>query len=140
MCNIGLQLCSLFPEALSFAPFSATLLRLILGISVLGIAYAHYNRREELARARYPMLGSPGSFLMWLVIGIETVLGIGLIVGIATQALALGTLALSIKHGIYAKSYPRAIPLCRGEYILLAVISISLFLTGAGAIAFDLPL
>lgn len=131
---------SLFPQVLFLAPLVGTLLRLTVGLTILYIAYVHLVRRAELGAIRFPMIGTPGSSFIVFGAAIEIIVALALIVGYSTQAAALLALALSIKHGIYAKMYPRFTPLCRLDYFYLAIMSIGLFLMGAGAFALDLPL
>ncbi len=130
---------SLFPQLLFLAPLSATILRIAVGITFLTIAYVHWKRREEISQTRFPIIGS-GALWIYIALTAETLLGAMLIVGYATQLAALLGFLMTVKHAVFAKKYPRAIPLCRGEYLLLAAICLSLLFTGAGAFAYDWPL
>lgn len=107
------------------------MLRLAVALAFGFGAWAHYSRRSELTG-----LG----LWLWLMVIVEVLIALSLAVGAYTQVAALAALVLCVVYAIFAKKYPRATPLCRGEYILLAVISLSLMLTGAGALAQDLPL
>ncbi len=120
-----------FPDLLALGFVAPTLLRLAVALSFGAMAWAHYARRSELT-----------GFGMWLwpAIALEVAITISLALGMYAQLGALGALVLSIACAVYAKKYPRAVPYCRGEYILLAIISFSLMLSGAGAFAQDLPL
>ncbi len=129
-----------FPDLLTYSFFAPTLLRLAGALAVAYIAYAQFKRREEIGEITYWLIGKPGSWLIWVVVALETILALALLFGYYTQLAALAGLVLCVKHYIFAKKYSRAIPLCRVDYIFLAVILLSLLLTGAGALAIDLPL
>ena len=131
---------SLFPQVLFLSPLVGTLLRLTVGITILYIAYVHWQRKEELGETGFPIIGRAGSAYIAVGAVIEAALALSLIAGYATQLVALLALALSLKHFIFAKKYPRATPLCRLDYFYLAVMSLCLFLMGAGAFAMDWPL
>lgn len=130
---------SFFPQILFLAPLGTTLLRVTVAIAFLSIAYIQFTRREEISHGGLPVVG-PG--IVWVNISTAVIglVGVALLLGYATQLAALLALGVSIKHAIFAKRYPRAIPYCRGEYILLAVMCTVLVVSGAGAFAFDLPL
>lgn len=128
-----------FPELLVFGFFAPTLLRIAAAIAFGSIAYLQYKRREEIAATRFPIIGHGGVW-MWVSITVEVLITISLLLGYYTQWAALVGLIVAIKHAIFAKRYPRAVPLCRGEYYFLIFICLSLLLSGAGALAFDLPL
>lgn len=121
---------SVFPSLL--IPFLApVLLRLIVALSFGASAWIHVSRKDEL---------KPMGVLLWLAIVIEILITISLVLGAYAQVAALAAAGMAAAYAVYAKKYPRAVPLCRGEYILLAVISLSLVLSGPGAFAQDLPL
>ncbi len=119
---------NVFPGLL--IPFLApTLLRLAVALGFGFTAWAHFARRREVK-----------SVWLWPAIVGEVAVTVSLFLGTFTQVAALVALVLCIGFAVYAKKCPRAVPMCRGEYILLAIISLSLILSGAGAFAQDLPL
>lgn len=69
---------------------------------------------------------------------IELCCGLMLIVGIFTQAVALVVLLYAVTLLLFHKRLAAHIN-TRGFYVLLCGISLSLFITGAGAFAVDLP-
>lgn len=129
-----------FPQ-LTFLSFVIVplLLRIVAGATFAYIAFVHFNRRNELAEARTPILGRFGMFI-WVAIIIEAAMALCMFAGYYAQFTALLGIVLSLKHFTFAKSYPRAVPLCRVDYIYLLVICISILFMGAGAFALDLPL
>lgn len=130
---------SLFPQILFLEPLGITLLRVTVAIAFLSIAYIQFTRREEISHDGLPVVGS-GTVWVNISAAVIGLVGTALLLGYATQLAALLGLLISIKHAILAKRYPHAVPLCRGEYILIAAICLFLTVSGAGAFAFDLPL
>ncbi len=120
-----------FPDLLALGFIAPTLLRLAVALSFGAMTWVHYSRRNELSRV---------GLWLWLAIAVEAMIAVSLALGIYMQLGALAAAVLSIAFAVYAKKHARAVPLCRGEYILLAIISTSLMLSGAGAFAQDLPL
>ena len=114
-----------------FSIFGPALLRVTVGLTFAFLAYAHFQRREELA--------SLGLWL-WATFVLEAVVAFSLLFGYYTQIGALIGIVLAGIQLYYAKRAPRATPLCGGVYLLLLIICISLMLTGAGYPAFDIPL
>lgn len=128
-----------FPDLLTYSFFAPTLIRIAVAISFAGIAYAVYTRRDEIARISFPIIGK-APWLAPLSALIHALIAVALFAGYYTQVAALLGALSALKQAYFAKQYPRAIPLCRAEYILLVFMCLSLLLSGAGATALDLPL
>ena len=131
---------NLFPT-MFLALLAYATLRVFVGSSLLYLAYRHcFKDRNDLAHAykkHLPVLGIYGALLLGVL---EAVLGAMLFVGFFTQAAAIGCVALSLCMLIFRKRLAhRAVPEPM-YYLLLLGASLSLFITGAGALAFDLPL
>lgn len=126
----------LFPSLLFLAPLGATILRVTAALAFAYIARVHIQRREEIAETHYVLLGKPDAWLISVVIILESLLALALFFGFYTQLAAIAGLVLCTKHFTYAKMYPRAIPLCRLDYVFLFAICLSLLFTGAGAFSF----
>ncbi|OGG50928.1 hypothetical protein A2763_02735 [Candidatus Kaiserbacteria bacterium RIFCSPHIGHO2_01_FULL_54_36] len=130
---------ALFPEILFLSPLSSTLLRIAAGVVFLLLAWTHYEKREELGRIDFLVVGR-GTWIPVVASLIEFVIGLGLIGGIYTQAFAiLGALG-AMKAFIWKRHYSAFFPISRTASALLFVICLSLLVTGPGAFAFDLPL
>lgn len=133
---------TVFPELLAFSLFAPFILRVAIGIAFVALGAKHFGKsavsvREELVRV-FPWAGSLAVFL-----GIaELALGILLIVGLWTQVAALlaGIGALKLAFLKHRFSFAAVAPFSISTYLLLAVISLSFLLTGAGLFAIDLPL
>jgi len=112
---------SIFPPLLSYSGFAPLLLRLTLGAVLVVWAYKNYKTDIKLSV-------------------LEGILGALLILGLFTQLASLATailLGIRLFSKIKAKTF-----LTDGVnyYLILFIISICLIITGAGYLAFDLPL
>lgn len=115
------MLLSLFPQILWLAPFSALIIRIALAV-VLGMsAWKHVQHRDMLPR-------------VWGIL--EVAAATALLAGAWTQAVALAVGA-GIITGFFFRQY-KVFP--RSTMLLCIVLCLSLLVTGAGALAFDLPL
>lgn len=116
-----MQILSVFPEILFLAPFAALLIRFALAILLGYCAWKHLVNRDKVGRA----LGF-----------VESIVASALILGAWTQIVAIiGMLFV----GIWIM-YPKSRVTATGTAFLAFVLFLSLLLTGAGALAFDLPL
>lgn len=116
------------------------MLRILVSLSFLSIAYLQISRRKEISQTGFPLLGKPDATLVIIAALIVAATGAALLLGWHTQLAALLGMVIALTHAVFAKKYPRAIPLCRGEYVYLIVILFTFLITGAGALAMDLPL
>lgn len=116
------------------------LLRVIAGAVLLILGVRHFRKRESL----YPVLTLPlfpfGKITTTFFIFYELLIGTLFILGLQTQIAALLLMAMSVKMFFLRKHFSHPAVPGRLFYLLLFAISCSLFITGAGALAFDLPL
>ncbi len=120
---------SIFPSLLAFEGFAPLIIRLVLGITLAWFGYQKIKGRGQSSGSNSLLYGI-----------LEIIIALFLIVGLFTQIAALlNALILVIKLGF--KVNQKAF-LTNGVnyYILLLAMAISLVFTGAGFIAFDLPL
>src|SRR3989344_2412263 len=130
-----------FPDLLTFSFFAPFLLRLALGVVFFDFGRHTLTKGKAQHGALFEALGlRPGTRYALHLGTLEIVIAIMLIAGIYTQIAALIAFALSLaayylkgKHGAHIEHR-------RHLFFLTAVISLSLLLTGAGAVALDLPL
>ncbi len=116
------------------------LLRVITGVVLLILGYQHFKHRTTLYLVLSLSIFPFGKITTFVFIVTELTIGTLLILGMHTQIAALLLIAMSVKMLFLRKWFPHlAIP-GRLFYLLLLGISCSLFITGAGALAFDLPL
>src|SRR6266404_3302091 len=128
-----------FPQLLTYGFFAPTILRILVAFAFFSIAYLQASRRKEISETGFPFIGKPDPTLVLISALIVAATGFAILLGWHLQLAALVGLVICIKHAIFATKYPRAIPLCRGEYIQLTVILLTLLISGAGAFAMDLP-
>ncbi len=132
---------SIFPSALAYGFFAPTLLRLAAGISIVYMGTFMLQERTTLAHVRtIPVIGRVPQWLIWLTSIIYAIVGIALIAGFYTQVAAILGALISLKHAVGHPKYDEYLPLSLGANLLILAICLSLIVTGAGAIAFDLPL
>ncbi len=127
-----------FPQLLDYSFFAPTILRVLVAISFFYIAYAQASRRKEISELKIQIIGHVNQSVVLISSALIFVTGAALLLGWHTQLASLLGIAVALKHAIYAKKYPRLIPLCRLEYVYLIVILCTLLLTGAGQLAFDI--
>ncbi len=130
---------SIFPQLFFLTPLAIALLRVAAGVVFLCAAWMLVKGRAELSQITFIVIGS-GSWIPLLAAAVNLGLGVLLVVGFYTQAAAIVGALLSLKALVWHRRYPRFFPLGGTAYALIAVISLALIATGAGAFAFDLPL
>ncbi len=128
-----------FPALLTYSFFAPTLLRITAAVVFAYLAYYHYQHKDAVARTRFPIVGE-GMWIAWLALAVEAAVAIGLFLGYHTQIFAILGALIAIKAAFWGGKYPTFFVLSRSTALLLLIICISLLVTGAGALAFDLPL
>lgn len=128
-----------FPELLAYGFFAPTLLRVAAGLVFLYVASQHYARREAFGEINFPLVGHK-TWTVWFAIVVEVVVGAMLVAGYYTQIAALVGVIAAAKYFFFRRYGPSFAPLSSIASVLLLVICLSLLLSGAGALAFDLPL
>lgn len=130
-----------FPALLSFGLIAPFILRLALGGIFILSGYAKTFKKRDAFSFVFEELGLPTPFIFAWTFGlIELIGGTLLVVGFGTQAVAIifsiiTTLSLVIKvrrRDLLKQSM--------SFYIFALAISLSLIFSGAGFLAFDLPL
>ncbi len=131
---------NLFPQMLVYHFSAPTVLRIAAGITLFFLAYAFWRKRADVIKITFPVVGHMPQWLVWFSVVFEVAVGIALVVGYGTQVAAILGIITSLKHLWWWKRFAHLLPFSQSTYYLLAVICLSLLLTGAGALAFDLPL
>ena len=130
-----------FPSLLVYSFFVPALLR--ISASIVFIYMAQYLSRERTkvaALRNVPVVGKIPEWMVWVSVVITTVVAFCLFIGFMTQWAAIVGMLIALKHGLATKKYTPVLPLSRGAYVLLFILCLSLLFSGAGALAFDLPL
>lgn len=128
-----------FPGLLVYGFFAPTLLRLAVAVVFAWAAWSQWSHRKELGHVRFPLVGG-GAWVVWLTLLVEILAALGLFFGYYTQWAAILGALLALKYAVWDHRYPKFFPLSRAAALLILVICLSLLLSGAGALAYDLPL
>lgn len=116
------------------------ILRVFVGFILIFLARRQMLSFSELvSTTRLPIIPNQKIGIVMLI-GTELLLGVLFVTGTLTQAAAIGLFIFCIKmlifrHHFSHPSIPQPL-----TYILLLGCALSLFITGAGAFAFDLPI
>ena len=128
-----------FPDLLTYGIFAPTLLRVAAALVLGYAAHVQWHRRKELAAVRFSFVGS-GAWIVWVLILLGALSALGLLLGYYTQWAALVGGLLALKSTVWSHYYPRVFPLSRITSLLLLIVCLSLLLSGAGKLAFDVAL
>ena len=130
---------NLFPIQF-LALFAYFFLRISVGVIFLYFGFTHYSNRTRLKKTlSVPGIGHSKTLAMTFVF-LELLLGALFVVGLFTQAAALTTMMLSLTVILFHKKAHIPNIESRTFYALLFFAALSLFITGAGVFAFDLPI
>jgi uncharacterized membrane protein YphA (DoxX/SURF4 family) len=116
---------NIFP-ILFLAPLGIFILRVTVGFLLVKIGFTTFRTREH--RISFTMFGI-----------LECIIGILYILGLGTQIAALATCLVLIPFLIYARTYSGH-EVSKMFLILLMSSALTLFTTGAGIFAFDIPI
>jgi uncharacterized membrane protein YphA (DoxX/SURF4 family) len=118
---------SLFPSFLTYSLFAPFLLRIVLAATILFFAYR--NLKTPNAPATQKAAGA-----------LEVICAILLIIGLFTQAAALIVAIIMVVRLVKKVQQKAFLTDGVNYYLILLVIALSIIMSGAGRIAFDLPL
>lgn len=130
-----------FPEFLVFGFFAPTLLRITLGVYFIYLGKKKFGSERAKVGSFFESLNiGPAKHYVNSLAVTEIIIGIFFIIGFFTQIAALIAAIISLVSVVIAIKYPEVKTLKASEYALLLITSITLLFTGAGFLAFDLPL
>ena len=131
---------SLFPGLLVYAGFAPLVLRLILGLVFIVHGYPKLFKSLNQTVGFFDSIGiRPAKFWVFVVGIVEFFGGIALILGFATQLVAL-LIAIDMLIAIVLVKFKQGFVNGYEYDLTLLVIAVSLVFLGAGFYAFDLPL
>lgn len=130
---------NLFPIQF-LAPFAYLLLRVCIGFILIRLGVIHIRNRHTLKDTLSFNLFPYGLLFAWYLGIVEIIIGGLFIAGFLTQLAALLSMLLSLKFIVMYKHFAHPLTPSRLTYVLFFFISLSLFITGAGIFAFDLPI
>lgn len=125
-----------FPDLL-YPFFAPTLLRAMLALVFFYVAYSQYKLRGAIAPVA--PLGM-GIAFVWLAATFHIAVGAALLVGYYVQIAAIAAAVGLAKGWWYNRQYPNIVILPNSTVLVLIVVAVSLVISGAGALAQDLPL
>ncbi len=122
------------------ALFAYFLLRISVGSILLYLGLQHWRSRHELKTVLTLSWWPYGYFSTIVLATSELIIATSFLFGAYTQIAALCVIAMSVKLLILRGRFNHATIPPRLFYVLLFGAALSLFITGGGAFAFDLPL
>jgi uncharacterized membrane protein YphA (DoxX/SURF4 family) len=122
------------------ALFAYLLLRVCAGAVLLLLGIRHLGYHKELAQRLTLPIFPFNRISIALLILTELVSAVSLLLGFYTQIGALLMVILAVKCLLLNNRFNHPSIPPRMVYILLIGIGLSLFITGGGALAFDLPI
>ncbi|MEI7719678.1 MAG: hypothetical protein WCI89_00510 [bacterium] len=129
-----------FPHLLNYGFFAPTLLRVTVACLMFFIAQQAWLGAKTIAAIPFPLVGKTKPWVIHIAAGITALVGLTLFFGYNTQWAALVGILIAIKLTYFRKQLGQTIGLPVLAYAFLVILCASLLLTGAGALAFDLPL
>ena len=130
-----------FPSLLTFSLLAPLILRVVLGLIFINLGYIELTSEKKRWHAFFATVHLKPATVFVILMGLfEIVGGFFLIAGFLTQIMAL--VFSIITFGEFYAEYREETLLKRDVifYLLIFAISLSLFLSGAGIFAIDLPL
>ena len=132
---------SVFPSLFSYSLLVPLVFRLVIGLTFITFGYGNVTKKRE---SKLNLLSGlklrPAGFWLWCLSLMEMIGGLMLVVGIATQVIAL-IFSIFIILKIIGQSRGLEITsLSQSTLFLLALISASLLFLGPGFYSVDLPL
>lgn len=122
------------------ALFAYFLLRLCVGSVLIYLGLKHFSYREELRHVLTLSWFPFGRFTAYTFACAEILIGAFLIAGAYTQYAVLLLMLMSTKMLVMRSWFDHHSIPSKLFYFLLFGASLSLFITGAGVLAFDLPI
>ncbi|HEY4508161.1 MAG TPA: DoxX family protein [Candidatus Paceibacterota bacterium] len=129
-----------FPDLLAFGLVAPLLLRVAVGLMFVNAGIKKLCRKSWVISLFERLNLKPASSYAVAFGVVEVVSGFLLVVGLFTQIASLATLVVSVFMLYEKNKRPAEMPGSRGVFLLLCIISLSLLFSGAGFLAFDVPL
>ena len=122
------------------APLAYALLRVCVGLIFIYLGRSHIRERETLKHIFTLPLFPFGLFFTWYIAIAELIIGALFILGLFTQVAALLSILYCLKLIVLRNHFSHPL-IPKGAFLMLILVSsLSLFITGAGIFAFDLPI
>ncbi|MCF7816186.1 MAG: DoxX family protein [Candidatus Pacebacteria bacterium] len=122
------------------APVAYLFLRVCVGTILIRLGFIHIKNRQILKDVLvFPSLPYGLFFAVYLGV-FEIIVGSMFVLGLFTQIAALLTIVFSLKMIFMHKYFLNPLIPTRLSFFLIFTIACTLFVTGAGILAFDLPI
>lgn len=115
-------------------------MRVVIGTLLILLARRMIRNRSVLEEVYTYSFFPYGRFFVWYVSVLQIGIGLLLIAGFLTQIAALLLMLLCLKHIVMYQHLSHPLLPKRLSYVLFFVCAFSLFVTGPGAFAIDLPI
>lgn len=130
-----------FPTLLSFGLIAPLILRVTLGLVLIGIGILTISQKRLSFIEYFKLHNFPLPLILPWVFGIvEIIVGIFLIVGLSTQIAAIISVFLLLNLYSFETNNDNILPYSSSLYLILSIVALSLLFSGAGFFALDLPL
>ncbi len=127
-----------FPHLLSLSFFVPIIFRIACAVMFVALARHHIRERQSIIELLSPLIGKHCGWVIQTLVALEVIVAVTLFIGWYTQIFAIAASILALKLAIVR---PTSLsPFGRTNSLLILVMAISLIITGAGGIAFDIPL
>lgn len=122
------------------ALFGYALLRIVVGLVWIELALQHQRAAARLRESLHLPLFPWPKVAVLMIIGTEFIIGGLFVLGLFTQIAALMSVLWCLKLLLFGRYFTDVSFPDRRTTLLLLTIGVTLFITGAGALAFDLPI
>lgn len=130
-----------FPILLAFGLLAPFILRMALGFIFINFGYSKITRQKAEKTILFESIGlRPGVYYVWIIGLLEIVIGVLLVAGLFTQIAALLAMLILVAAMRLKKTNGGSFESTTGYLFLCFIIALSLIFSGAGFLAFDLPL
>lgn len=120
------------------------ILRVVFGLILMALGYRHlFSERQTLTTAITSCVPRLSGMAKWFAIKLaiaELILGAMFVFGFYTQIAAIATIIYAIKMLIFRKHLNPPLVPTPAFFLLVIGVCLSLFITGAGVFALDIPL
>ena len=130
-----------FPTLLSFGLIAPLILRVTLGVALIGIGILTTHSKKDSFTRYFTSQKFPLPKISPIIFGVtEIISGILLILGLSTQIVSIVAVFLLLNVYSFESQDDRVLPYSPVLYLILSIIALSLLFSGAGFLAIDLPL
>ena len=133
---------NIFPSLLDFSLLAPLILRVVVGVLFLRFGiHKFFKKNSPECKVYFKSLGLSDNRGFIILVGIiEVIGGLALVIGAYAQVAALVLGVISLFTYVLMKTKRVTLSHTEDFFFLLFVINLTLFITGAGVYAFDLPL